>query len=95
MTDEKVIAAVAKKAGWEWTDCSHLGFPGFWKDKDGARYFTAELPSVDACLELLDKERRLYIENLGVAVGWDVEYGEGCTVNKSLPHAILEAWLEA
>ena len=96
MTDEKLIAAVAKKAGWR----KHLPghgqkTPVSWIDKKGMPHHAEHLPSVDACLELLDKGEHLEI-TWWIDKEWTVDYGgDICRSDKSLPRAILEAWLEA
>ncbi len=95
MDDEKLIAAAAKKAGW--TNVHESG-GDYYGDHCGERFLLPNWrTSVDACLELLDKEKQFEITWLSRQQRWRVYY-EGLipmAYHNSLPRAILLAWLEA
>ncbi len=103
MDDKKLIAAVAKKAGW--THIHTHDLPGnniqIKGRPPGSKMTYIELPpwltSVDECLKLLDKEKQFEITWLSGQQRWRVYY-EGLmpmAYHKLLPRAILFAWLEA
>ena len=108
MNDQKLIVAVARRLGWEhcpgsskdWPDGSRSGFD--WKDPEGiarssdyADKYMLWLTSVDAALSVLDKThlKIQYTVKYGI---WGVVYKKMYRgSNKSLPSAILLAFLEA
>ena len=109
LTDAKLIAAVAEKLGWthcpgsfkEWPDGSKSYYD--WRDPEGiarssdyAKQHMPWLPSVDACLELLDKEQDFDMSwDSHSKRWWAGNLGFGREHDKSLSRAILKAWLEA
>ncbi len=96
MTDAELIKAVAKKAGWAWHDMQHLSYPGYWTDENDIDYYTDELPSVDAAMELI----KGYDYRINKAAMTHIELfknGESISdgLDDLLPCAILLAFLEA
>ena len=101
MTDPELVAAVAKRLGW--TNIETKDLPGnniqWMGTPSEAKSARIELPpwrtSVDAALGLLDKTH--------LKMQFTVKYGSWVVVykkiyrgsNKSLPHAILLAFLES
>ncbi len=106
MTDAELIAAVAKKAGWtnlrqippnQWNVACWFGILPGDPDKGLRSEMPPWLTSVDACLELLEPEGRADIDMhwFHGPQTWRVIYRNSLGSGKSLPRAILLAWLEA
>ena len=109
LTDEKLIAAVAKKAGWtnlkqippnQWNVACWFGILPGDPDKGLRSEMPPWLTSVDEGLKLLDKSKRLKIVWKEELQEFRVQYADEPEVFiaeslELLPHAILLAWLEA
>ena len=99
-TDQGLIADIAEKFGWEGR--ADTWSRHYWLASGGKRYSVDELPSIDACLALLDEdiEKIIHINKYRYEInlyrGGPKPIGIGISAgsHKSLPRAILLAILE-
>lgn len=98
MKDAELTAAVALKVGWKKREvkASDSNTDLHWLDLYGNPSEAPWLTSVDAALGVLDKSELFNLHWVGTdAQVWHVFYGTAESSNKSLPRAILLAFLES